>query len=345
MTTSGRANKQPAPPTTGPAGPDVSLRAFFPQLAGLAVAVLALPALAQTPAAEGARPKPGADAIAVLFPDIGEPLRKVFTEMIEGIEEQLQTRVRGYPIAANQDMQELGATIKRSGTKVIVALGRQGLKAAASVEAPLGIVVSGISSLPDGDRQIGIYLTPDPALLFAQLRSLVPTSRRVMVVYNPAQNEWLVKLAREAARTLGLELVAFEARDLASAARLYEVAFASADGKRDALWLPTDATTVDEATIMPIVLRESWNRNVPIFSHSLTHVRRGVLFALYPNNVELGRNLGALAAALAGGTPPARGVTPLREVHTALNLRTAGHIGITVAPRLQRSFHYVYPEP
>jgi putative ABC transport system substrate-binding protein len=36
---------------------------------------------------------------------------------------------------------------------------------------------------------------------------------------------------------------------------------------------------------------------------------------------------------------------PLREVHTALNLRTAGHIGLNVGTRVQRGFDYLYPEP
>lgn len=285
------------------------------------------------------------EPIGVLFPDIAEPLRRVFTEIIGGIEEEARQRVRGYPISPNQDVSELGALLKRNGTRVVVALGRQGLKAAAQVEPGTEVVISGISSMPDHDRHVGICLTPDPALLFAQLRALAPSVRRVLVIYNPAHNEWLLRLAREAARSQNLELSALVAADLAGAARQYETAFAVADGKRDALWLPTDTTTVDETTILPLVLRESWNRNLAIFSSSFLHVKKGALFALYPNNIELGRNLGKLAVALLAGDNVPRGLTPLREVHTALNLRTAGHIGITVSARVQRSFHYLYPEP
>jgi len=172
---------------------------------------------------------------------------------------------------------------------------------------------------------------------------LLPASRRVIVVFNPQNSEWLVKLARDAARSHGLELIAHEARDLAAAARLYQAAFASADGKRDALWLPNDPTTVDEATILPIVLRDSWDRAVPVFSSSFLHVNKGVLFSLYPNNIDLGRTLAKLAAELLSGTMPARGVTPLRDVHAALNTRTASHFGISIDARMQRAFHYIYP--
>ncbi len=286
-----------------------------------------------------------AEPISVIYPDIGEPFRKVFTEIADGIEGQARQRVKAYPVSATQDMGELAALLKKGNTRVVVALGRQGLKAAGSLDPGLDLVVGGVSSVPDGEKYVGICLTPDPALLFAQLKSLVPGARRVIVVYNPQNNDWLVKLAREAARAQGLELVAHEARDLASAARLYETVLAAADGRHDAVWLPIDATTVDESTILPIVLRESWNRNVPIFSSSFIHVKKGALFALYPNNAELGRALGKLALELLAGETPRRGVTPLREVHTALNLRTASHIGLNVSTRTQRAFNTLFPEP
>ncbi|MES2152957.1 MAG: ABC transporter substrate binding protein [Pseudomonadota bacterium] len=299
--------------------------------------------LAQT--GDSARRQNGAELVAVLYPDIGEPLRKVFVEIIEGVEERTKFRVHGYPIGANQDMAELSGTLKRNGTRVVIALGRQGLKAAGTLDLSVGVIVSGVSTMPDGEKQLGIVLTPDPALLFSQLKTLVPGTRRVLVVYNPQNNEWLIKLAREAARSHGLELVAYEARDLASAARLYETAFANADSRHDALWLPTDATTVDESTILPIVLREAWNRNVPVFSSSFLHVKKGALFALYPNNQELGRDLGTLALGLVAGESARRGVMPLRQVHTALNTRTASHIGVNVSQNAQRNFNFIFPEP
>lgn len=287
----------------------------------------------------------GAEPIAVLFPDIGEPYRKVFTEIIEGIEEQARVGVRSYPIGAGLDLGELQTTLKRNGSKVVIALGRQGLKVADALDLNIGLVVGGVSSVPNASRLNGISLTPDPALLFSHLRSLLPEVRRVIVVYNPEHNEALLKLAREAARAQGLELTALEARDLAAAARQYEAALAGADGRRDALWLPQDATTVDEQIILPLVLRQSWNRNVPIFSSTFLHVKKGALFALYPNNFELGRNLARLAGALLGGDAPRRGMAPLREVRTALNLRTASHIGLNIGSSQQRAFDFIFQDP
>jgi putative ABC transport system substrate-binding protein len=292
----------------------------------------------------------GKGSIAVLYPDLGEPYRSVFAKIIEGIEEKARVPVRNYPIAANADIGELNAQLKRNGTKVVIALGRQGLKTATGLDRDLPVVVGGVVSVPEGQNRdlTGVTLTPDPALLFARLKNLLPGVKRVIVVYDPQQNDWLMKLAREAARAHGLELQAHEARDLASAARLYESAFANADPRKDAIWLPQDSTTVDEGTILPLVLKNSWDRGVPVFSSSYLHVKKGALFALYPNNVELGRTLANSALSVLAGDPGKsgkQGIAPLREVHIAVNLRTASHIGLNIGYQQQRSFDSIFPEP
>jgi putative tryptophan/tyrosine transport system substrate-binding protein len=285
--------------------------------------------------------------LAVIYPDIGEPYRSIFARIIEGIEDGAKATVRNYPIGANVDTSDLNAQLKRNGTKVVIALGRQGLKAASALDRDIPVVVGGVLAVPEGENRslTGVSLTPDPVLLFSRLKNLLSGVKRVIVVYNPQYNDWLIKIAREAAKTQGLELIAYEARDLASAARMYEIAFASAESRRDAVWLPQDATTVDETTILPLVLKESWNRNVPVFSSSFLHVKKGALFALYPNNMELGRTLASSALAVMAGDIRRRGVSPLREVQTAVNLRTASHIGLTIGYQQQRSFDFIFPEP
>lgn len=287
-----------------------------------------------------------ATEIAVLYPDIAEPYRSIFAQIIEGIEQGARGVVRSYAVGPEPAPAALNAQIKRNGTKVVIALGRQGLKAASAIDSEIQVVAGGVLAIPAVDNRtlIGISLTPDPALLFSQLKNLMPGVRRVTVIYNPQQNDWLIKLAREAARARGLELVAREARDLASAARLYEAAFASSDSKRDAIWLPQDTTTVDENTILPLVLRESWDRNIPVFSSSFLHVKKGALFALYPNNLNLGRALARVAEA-SDDDQAEGGIRPLRDVLVAVNLRTASHLGLNIGYQQQRSFDFIFPEP
>jgi len=286
--------------------------------------------------------------IAVIYPDIGEPYRSVFTRIIEGIEDKTKTRVASYPIGAGQNSQELANELRRQNIHVVIALGRNGLKAASTLDRDIGIVAGGVLSVPESEqRAMSVYsLAPDPSLLFDRLKALMPNARRVFVVYDPRQNAWLIRLAREAAKNHGLELVAQEAPDLKTAMRLYQEILAATDPKKDAVWLPQDSVTVEESAVLPLVLQEAWNRSLAVFSSSVAHVKRGALFSLYPNNLELGRNLaGSALSQLSSGGQPGRAIVPLKEVLMAINVRTAGHLGLGIGQRQRQTFDMVYPEP
>ncbi len=287
-----------------------------------------------------------AGPIAVLYPDIGEPYRSVFAKIIEGIEEKTRSRVAAYAVGGNFNAQELSGELRRQDVQVVIALGRNGLKAAGGLDKGIGVVVGGIISAPESDTRGStvLSLAPDPALLFARLKSIAPRTQRVHVVYDPRQNGWLIRLAQEAARTHGIELLAHEASDLKTALPLYQQTLAGADPRRDALWLPQDSATVDESTVLPLVLQESWAKNLVVFSSNVSHVRRGALFALYPDNAGLGRHLAESALGLAAGSPAGRGPQPLRDVLTAFNTRTASHLGIALPPAQQRAFDLLFPE-
>ena len=289
----------------------------------------------------------GKGSLAVLYPNVSEPFRSAFISMIQGIEERTRLRVRSYPVDPKMDAGDLNAQLKKNGTRVVIALGRQGLNVASSLDRDITVLVGGALLLSDAEitNVNGISMTPDPALLFTRLRTLLPEVRRVIVVYDPKKTEWLLRLAREAAKVQNLELVAHEARDLGQAAQIYMALFANADIRREALWLPHDTTTVEEGTLLPLILKESWKSGMPIFSSNVLHAKKGALFAMSPNNVELGRSLANSALGLMSGELRKKGVQPLRELHTAINLRTASHMGLSIGYQQQRTFDLIFPEP
>jgi len=296
-------------------------------------------------AVQGAAAAEGAAAIGVLYPDIGEPYRSIFTKIIEGVEQQAKGRVASFAVGTANIGPDLATELRRRDLRAVIALGRNGLKAATALERALPVVAGGVLAVPEADaRDFAVHsLTPDPALLFTRLRALVPGARRVAVVFDARQNGWLMRLARDAARAQGLELLATEAEDLKSALRAYQAAMANLESRRDALWLPHDSTTVDDTAVLPLVLQEAWDRSFTVISSSVAHVRRGALFSLYPDNLALGRRLGTAAlAALAGGARAA-GVLPLKDVLIAANVRAANHLGLNFAAG-QHSFDMVFPE-
>jgi putative ABC transport system substrate-binding protein len=303
------------------------------------VLFVATPLLATTPAwADGEAP------IAVIYPDIGMPYRDIFTEIISGIEDNTNVQVASYPVNSDTNINTLKSSLNLQHTKVIIALGRQGMKTAELLNSHLRIVVGGVLTVPENgfDELPVISLAPDPALLFARMKALMPTMKRVFVVYDPAFNSWLITLAESAAKDQGLELVAYKAHNLRTAMGYYQKIFSEADGRSDTLWLPQDPTTVDDNSILPLALQDSWNDNLAIFSSNFGYVQRGVLFSLYPDNTGLGKSLAGLAQEiLISGDYGKHGLMPLRDVKSAANSRTANHLGINLN-RLQ-SFDRIFP--
>lgn len=284
--------------------------------------------------------------LAVIYPDIGEPYRSVFGAIIEGVEDRARGKVSSIAIPMGGNPPAMSNELRRRDVKAVIALGRSGLKAAANLDKQITVVAGGVLSVPESEAQGMLVqsLAPEPALLFAKLKAFAPFVKRVVVVHDPRQNDWLIRLAREAAKVQSLELLALEADDIKSAVRHYQEQLASLHPKRDALWLPQDATTVEESTVLPLVLRESWELNLIVFSSNVVHVRRGVLFSLYPDNIEIGRFLaGAALAPLQPGGQATRGIQALKHVLTAVNTRTAGHLGLDLRASQQR-IHLVYPE-
>jgi len=271
------------------------------------------------------------DQIAVFYPDIGPPYRGVFEEMVKGVEDKLGRSIHSFPVRSNTDIDALRSVLVTQNTGVIIALGRQGLKSANKVNGDIRLVVGGVISVPDEDAktQHVISLMPDPELLFRRMKDIRPEIKRVLAVYNPAYNSWLMRRAEKEAKTLGLKLVLYEAQDVRAAMQHYNNIFDEADSQSDAIWLPQDPTTVEESSVLPLILQKSWKQGISVFSSNFNHVRRGVLFSLYPDNAGLGGSLADMALSiLASKSKKAQGIYPLRDVMSVGNQRTAKHLGI-----------------
>ncbi|GAB2837416.1 hypothetical protein GCM10027277_00240 [Pseudoduganella ginsengisoli] len=288
----------------------------------------------------------GEPRVAVLYPDIGGAYRTVFASMIAGIDDRVHGKSIGVEVGPNTA--SLQAELKRQDVKVVIALGRQAIKAAAGLEQEFKVIGGGVLNVPDLEPpRIPVRtLAPDPALLLARLKALQPRVRRVHVVYDPVQNGWLIKLAQRAARAQGMELAAHDAADIKAAMQQYQAILAALDPQTEALWLPQDTVTVQDSVVLPLVLRSAWTGSLTVFSSSVGHVRQGVLFALFPDNAAYGRHLGALAQAMLGNASlPDAGLAPLRELSSAINLSTLNHLQLKPGGRALQEFDITFPEP
>ena len=291
--------------------------------------------------ANGAPPR----GVAVLYPETNPPYRQIFADILNGIEQGLAGEtVRAYSLPESPDGVAVRRWLDQQAPAVTITLGRIPTETYEKIGLKIPQVIGALDASPQTRPHVaGVGLDVDPALLFTTLKRLSPATRRVWVVFNPARDRWLIDLAEPAAAALDLKVRPLEATDLREAARRFLQILETAEPTTDALWLVTDTTLVDSETILPLLVEQSWKRRLVIFSNSLQQAKRGTLFALYPDNRQLGHRLAERALRILRDVGVKSGIEPLREVKRVLNLKIAAHLELGVTQEIERQFDVVLP--
>lgn len=285
--------------------------------------------------------------VAILYPDLREPYREVITDIIDGIKQESPEGVELFAIGEGTDRGALKESITTSKAGVVIALGRGGFTAAKELDLNIPIVIGALLISPEESATdlSGISLAADPEKLFAELKLLSPSVKTVNVVYKPANSAWLVELGQDAAKRYGLHLATYPVQDIKSAAKVYKDIFNKSRQHVDSIWLLPDPAVVDEASVLPLILKGSWDSSVPVFSTNPVHAKRGALFAMYPDNKAMGISLAKIARQRLKDTKKGErtAIVPLSDLQSAVNTRTADHLGITISIEHQRSFTLMFP--
>lgn len=285
-------------------------------------------------------------AIGVLYPQMREPYSKVFDTIITGIEQEIGAAIDRYRIGNQLSVATLETKIQQQQNKLLLALGVRGVKVAQQLSNEVPVVVGAVSPSSfhmEGIKWSGISLLPDPEIMLTRLSGFVPRIKIVSVVYNPDNNQFLIDKTIAAGKSMGITIDARPAHDIRDAALIYKNLFQAIDHRSNAIWLVQDAATLDKDVVLPLVLEEAWNRNLVTFSNHLIHAKRGALFSMYPNNLQMGKELAKLAESVLA-KPGAVGINVLKSLNIAVNTRTAKHLGIKFTMRQEKSFDLVFPQ-
>lgn len=281
-----------------------------------------------------------ADTLAVVYPDLPPPYKQVFDQIIQGIETEHNDTLIKYPIDKPIPPDNLLQTMNDAGVNRVITLGRRGYAYNNTLKKTYFVVTGALPIKPNGVS--GVSLIAAPANLFEQLRTLSPKTRQVFVVYT-SKSEWLIEKAKQAAADKQLTLIAKKVTDLGEAVEHYQDILQSANSVTDAIWLPLDNITANENVILPLLLRESWDKHFVVFSSKPGHVRRGFLFTLFPDNFQDGARLAQMVASMkAGEKEPGVELSLTRRV--GVNLRTASHLGLEYSVKMKSSFYQTFPQ-
>ncbi len=278
--------------------------------------------------------------IGVLYPESAPAFQKLYQTIIGGMGQASDVRVQSRAVSEKDSVDQIKSWLASGQSQVVISLGNL----PAAVTGPLAAdmpLIYGAGALNDNNTP-GVSLASSPNKLFDRLKQLKPDVERVFMVYKPQATGWLLSAGKAAAREHGLELIASPSEDIQQAGAAFARILQQTRPGKDAIWLTLDPV-VPVNQLLPVLLREAWEKQLALFSNNPLDVSKGALFALYPDYPAMGRQLAERARKQLGKTPPP-GPEASEQLNGALNIRTASHLGIVPSSQQQQSFQQIYPE-
>lgn len=243
---------------------------------------------------------------------------------------------------------ELRGIVESTHSDLILALGTSAAKMVKDCNCGIPSVFSMVSEPAQsgllnsggdgGTPMTGVCLDVPVHEQFASLVDVVPRVRKIGVIYNPDESQFIVDEARKAANRMGLGLVT---HPISSEAELPE-GLTALRPHIDALWLVSDRTVLTTQSLQYVFLY-AFQTNLPLMGLSEHFVKMGALLAVGPDFTDVGRQSGEFAAQILKGRDPEElPMASPRKVMLSLNLRTAEIIGHRIPDGVIRSAASVY---
>lgn len=280
-------------------------------------------------------------SLLAIYQEAPTPYQEAFKQMLDGIAHTSNMPVFQKKITTTTSQEEFQGWLTEGRDKDVVLLGLKALNFyEQSGQNQSNIFLTGVNALPGQVPLPGISLAIDPMLYLRTLRELLPNIQHVVAYYNIQEEPWAA-LVRKAAQNVHLDIETIGVTDAFDLARQLAKTFKTLDPRTTALWFSGNTIQLNDELIYSYVLEQTWDRGIAVFSDMIVHVKRGFLFAIYPDYTEIGHELGTLIQQRAQ-------ITGLQFSHTsrlAFNLRTARHLGLTVSDNLIQRAYPLYSDP
>lgn len=276
-----------------------------------------------------------ASDLLIVYPEAPSPYSKVFDDIIKGVSSQYTGTIHRLQTSSYSDVTDVRERLERSRPDVILALGAKNVAMFATMNLNIPIVAGALRANPIGTPGISIF--PDPVAVMEKLLLLSPDTASVFVVTALTAENGYLQDAQIHMANLGKRLVIHRVADIHTAASRYREA-STAAGAYDGIWILPGETAIDNA-IMGQLLQTAWDKNLVLFSSNPNDVRKGTLFAVYPDNENMGRDLGMLVNKQLIGEVVEPRFTPVKQLLLAVNLRTSRHLGLQLSGKIRNDIH------
>jgi len=263
--------------------------------------------------------------LLIIYPNVKAPYNKIYEDIIKGIDKNYEGITKQLKLMPDNSEQVLIEKIEQYHPDVLVTLGRHSLKKVRDIKTSIPIVAGAITKTDEAVS--GVSMTPDPEIILSHLLTIAPFVTRVYVVADTDRHTQLER-ADSYLKQQGKILQTEDATSIQQAADKY-LKIINRASANDAIWLMRGASLNDPSILM-LVLEAAWKKKIVVFSSNPTHVKRGALFSVYPDNEKMGGTLAEIAKQQnQSHTARNASLVPLRNLHLVVNKRTSKHLGIT----------------
>lgn len=277
---------------------------------------------------------------AVLFyPELRAPFSNVFDEMIRGVETVFHGDIRRVSISKSTTSEEIGEILTQEAPELIFTLGSRTLQVVGEHKPQVPVLAAGITR--NGSSTTGISMLPDPWVVFDKLFLIKGKVDRVYVVSRADRYDEQLERAGDYLNTVNSTLEPIRVASIQEAAKAYRRILDRVK-PGDAIWILPSAPYLDNS-VLSVILEQAWKRRILVFSSNPSHVKRGVLFAVYPDNLGMGVSLGKLGNRVIAKDDIEHGLQPLRDVLLAVNERTTKHLGIDLDEKARSEINLMLP--
>jgi putative ABC transport system substrate-binding protein len=235
-------------------------------------------------------------------------------------------QLQGDSSRAPQMMSSLGKV------DLILTLGtlatRESLRRSQDVPVVAGMILSP-EELAGAPNATGVFLQFPVETELEWLTRLVPSIRRVGIIYHSDESKARVAQAERLAPGINLAIQAYQ---IDRPQELPDALENLAD-RADALWGVTDPMVFNPETAKSLLLF-SFRHQIPLIGHSTPWVKAGALYALDRDYTDIGAQCAEMAEKiLAGQSVASLPPVPPRKVRYTLNRRTAQQMKIDLPER------------
>ena len=237
---------------------------------------------------------------------------------------------------------DIARKIRASGASLVVAVGLKAALVAKQEISDIPVVFMMIldpqKHYLNGANMTGTLLEIPIDRQLKLLRTLLPTKRKLGVLYDPSKTASRVKDAEPYAAANEFQLQGFPVTSEKEVPQQLRALLAAGE----ALWLLPDSTVLTDESIR-FILESALAQRVPVIGFSPEFTRLGALMSFSLNYGEVGRETGLLAKRIIDGerVMPLKPI-PVERMKITVNLKTARFLGITFPKELNSLIDETY---